>query len=87
MKYTFIQEFKGEIEGVTFTDQNLFDVTVYVMETLELEAEKQLVDSARVEVFSKELWNLYLDSDFFELADIEKEIGNLTDEFPIGGAQ
>lgn len=86
MKYKVTQEFRGEIEGVVFTDQRLFDTTVYVMETLELEAGKEFVNSELVDVFSEELWKLYLNSDSFEVEDIEKEISPTSTDYPIGGS-
>ena len=68
-----ITKFKGEIEGVVFKDQRLFETTLYVMEVLESEY-KGIVDSSLVKTFSEELWDFYIESEYFEMADIEKEI-------------
>ena len=68
-----IRSFRGEIEGVVFKDQRLFETTLYVMEVLESEY-KGIVNGSLVKTFSEELWDFYIESDCFELAQIEKEI-------------
>lgn len=68
-----IRSFRGEIEGVAFKDQRLFETTLYVMEVLESEY-KGIVNGSLVKTFSEELWDFYIESDCFELAQIEKEI-------------
>lgn len=68
-----IRSFEGEIEGVVFKDQRLFETTLYVMEVLESEY-KGIVNSSLVKTFSEELWDFYIESEHFEMAQIEKEI-------------
>lgn len=83
IKSKVITSFKGEIEGVKFQYQGLYDTVLFVMERLDWEY-NGIVDTELVEAFSKELWHLYLKIEDFSLNNIEKEI-RPTEVYAIGG--
>ena len=73
VKAEIVTEFHGEIEGVKFDHQELYAKTLFVMDVLESEY-KGIVNNSLVRTFSEELWDFYIESDCFELAQIEKEV-------------
>lgn len=83
IKSKVITSFKGEIEGVKFQHQGLYDTVLFVMKRLDWEY-NDIVDTELVEAFSKELWHLYLKTEDYSLHDIEKEI-HPTEVYAVGG--
>lgn len=78
-----ISEFHGEIEGVKFKRQELFETTSFVMGLLET-IRKEFVDKELVRTFSEELYTLWIKEDWFSISDIESSICISNGKFEVG---
>lgn len=67
-----IQEFKGEIDGVEFSDENLFKTCEYLLE--KIEEKFGILSNEFIKDFRDSTYTAYIKHDYFSYADYENEI-------------